>query len=238
MTLLRRLEEAADALAAMALAIPGATPRPMPDWLARAEQAGTLRRPIAWRNTVVTTPALRRLHVEYFAIEGEIAVLHACAFPHLHEALPIYGFDVIAGQDRATGCFLDLSPTVPGADPLIEAWADGLAPMRGGLGAARVLPEWTAIFSRHVLAVRPSDALAFDRGIELGRAALEHLVAAPAARRCDRGAMAAAQTRYIEGQCRNDRTRRMLAGCIGADLADAFIAECLFPPVPVPADVA
>ncbi len=235
MSLLRRLEDAADALAATALALPGARALPMEDWLARAAVAGTLRRPIAWRNTVVRTPALRRLHVEYFAIPGEIAVLHACAFPHLDQALPIYGFDVIAGEDRATGCFLDLSPTVPQADVLIEAWGEDVAAQRAALGASRILPEWTAIFSPRVVAVRPADAVAFQAGLDLGAATLRRL--APAGG-CDPGAMAAAQARYIEGQRRNDRTRRMLASCIGADLADAFIAECLFPPVPSPAAAA
>jgi phycocyanobilin:ferredoxin oxidoreductase len=229
MSLLQKLEEAADALATTAASLPGARMLPMPDWRSRAAAEGTLRRPIAWRNTVVRTPALRRLHVEYFAIPGEIAVLHACAFPHLDQALPIYGFDVIAGQDRATGCFLDLSPTVPEADPLIAAWADGLEPHRAALGTQRVLPEWTAIFSPRVIAVRPADAPAFQAGLDLGAATLRCLLPAT---RCDPAAMAAAQARYIEGQRRNDRTRRMLAGCIGADLADAFITECLFPPVP------
>ncbi|SFK70884.1 hypothetical protein [Falsiroseomonas stagni] len=232
MSLLQRLEAAADALAATAAALPGARSLPMEDWLARAVSEGTLRRPIAWRNTVVRTATLRRLHVEYFAIPGEIAVLHACAFPHLDQALPIYGFDVIAGQDRATGCFLDLSPTVQEADPLIAAWADGMEPRRGALGASRILPEWTAIFSPRVVAVRPGDAAAFEAGLALGAETLAQLVAATPIARCDAATMAAAQARYIEGQRRNDRTRRMLAGCIGVDLADAFIAECLFPPVP------
>lgn len=231
MSLLQRLEAAADALADAAAALPGARSLPMEDWLARAASEGTLRRPIAWRNTVVRTPALRRLHVEYFAIPGEIAVLHACAFPHLDQALPIYGFDVIAGEDRATGCFLDLSPTVPEADPLIASWAAGID--RASLGASRILPEWTAIFSPHVVAVRPGDAAAFQAGLDLGAATLQHLVSTAG---CDAAAMAAAQARYIEGQRRNDRTRRMLASCIGAALADAFIAECLFPAVPAVED--
>lgn len=233
MSLLQRLEAAADALAATAAALPGARSLPMEDWLARAASEGTLRRPIAWRNTVVRTPALRRLHVEYFAIPGEIAVLHACAFPHLDQALPIYGFDVIAGEDRATGCFLDLSPTVPQADAVIAAWAADIEPRRATLGMSRILPEWTAIFSPHVVAVRPSDVAAFQAGLDLGTATLQRLAATAG---CDAAAMAAAQARYIEGQRRNDRTRRMLASCIGAALADAFIAECLFPSVPLVED--
>ncbi len=222
--LVARLDAAVARLEAIALAAPGATRCETPDWLHRAAAEGALRRPIAWRNTVVRTPRLRRLHAEFFSIPGEIGVLHLCAFPADDAALPILGFDVVAGQQRATGCFLDLSPTVPQAEPLVAHWAAGLAPS----GEPRVLPDWAAMFSPHAVAVRPRDAAELEAGLAAGEAALRMILAA-APMRADPAAMHAAQARYVEGQRRNDRTRRMLAGCIGADLAERFIAECLFP---------
>ena len=228
MDLIARLDAAADRLAAMALAAPAAVARPVPDWLARARAAGTLRRPMLWRNTVVITPTLRRLHVEYLALPGEIAVLHLCGFPQPDRALPILGFDVIAGQRKATGCFLDLSPTIAAAAPVAAAWARRVAPLRAGLGEARALPDWGSIFSAEVVAVRPRDAAEMEAGLALGEACLAALLEEPGAP-ADPAAMLAAEARYVEGQRRNDRTRRMLAGCIGDALAEAFIAECLFP---------
>ncbi len=228
--LILRLDAAARRLAALALALPGARPLPQRDWLAHAEASGALRRPIAWRNTLVATPSLHHLHVEFFALPGEIGVLHLCAFPRLDLALPILGFDVIAGRERATGCFLDLSPTVPEAEALIAEWGQRLEPQRAGLGEPRVLPEWTGIFSPQIIAVRPGGPAQFEAGLALGEASLIALTSqeAPPA---DPAAMRAAQQRYMDGQRRNERTRRMLAGCIGPELADAFIAQCLFPEV-------
>jgi hypothetical protein len=58
------------------------------------------------------------------------------------------------------------------------------------------------------------------------------LLTVPPARACDADQMRAAQRRYIGAQRQNQHTRRMLAGCVGAGLADRFIAECLFPEPP------
>ncbi|MBK1659286.1 hypothetical protein [Paracraurococcus ruber] len=233
--LIARLDEAAAALAARALAAPAALPLPEMDWLAAARRAGTLRRPLAWRNLVVATPAWRRLHVEFLAIPGEIAVLHCCGMPQPHLALPVLGFDVVAGREKATGCFLDLSPTVAAASPAILDWAAGVVPLRAGLGEQRALPDWASIFSPHVVAVRPRDPAEVEAGLALGEATMAAMLALARIPAADPAAMAAAQSRYVEGQRRNDRTRRMLAGCIGAPLADAFIADCLFPLPATPA---
>lgn len=227
-TLIDRLSEATDRFAALAAAAPGAVGMEVPDWLARARETGALRRPIAWRNTVVTTAGLRRLHVEFFALPGEIAVLHVCAFPHLSAALPIFGFDVIAGREKATGCFLDLSPSVPEAAFVTQAWAAQLATYRAALGEVRELPEWGTIFSSEVLAVRPRDARDFEHCLDFGAESLAALLDTRASA-ADPAAMRLAQLHYIDGQRRNDRTRRMLAGCIGPALADRFIDDCLFP---------
>jgi phycocyanobilin:ferredoxin oxidoreductase len=224
-----RVEEAAWRCADLLLGAPDVMVLPEPDWKARALAEGALRRRLDWRNTVVRTPDFTRLHVEYFAIPGEIAVLHLCAFPRLGAALPILGFDVIAGQQRATGCFLDLSPTVPQAEPAIAAWAAHIASARAGLGELRVLPDWATIFSPHAVAVRPRDAAALEARLALGEASLLGLLRAGPAALADPTAMRTAQLRYIAGQRSNDRTRRMLAACIGPTLAEEFIETCLFP---------
>jgi len=233
--LIARLDKAAAGLAVRALAAPGAQPIPTADWLERARREGSLRRPLVWRNTLLRCDAFERLHVEFLAIPGEIAVLHLCGFPWPHHARPILGFDVVAGDHRATGCFLDLSPTIPAAEGAIAAWRDWLAPRRGGLGDTRVLPEWAAIFSADVVAVRPRDAAEFEAGLAAGAATLEAVLSADAAPVADPAAMRLAMADYVAGQRRNDRTRRMLAGCIGQSLADAFIDQCLFPAGALPA---
>jgi len=228
--LITRLAGAAEHFAARLAAVPGARMLPTADWLARARQAGSLRRPVVWRNWVFRTPTLRRAHVEFFALEGEIGILHLCAFPRLDHALPILGFDVITGRQKPTGCFLDLSPSVPAAAPMIAAWAAAAAMRQDLPGEPRILPDWAAVFSPHAVAVRPRSAADIEAGLALGEATLEWLLAAPAPARVARDSMRAAQLRYGAAQRQNDRTRRMLAGCVGAEIAEAFIARCLFPP--------
>lgn len=232
--LLERVERAARRIERLLDSLQGASSVPQPDWLEVAAGSGALRRPIAWRNRVVRTPGFARLHVEWFAIPGEIGVLHVCGFPRLDRALPIFGFDIVTGREKATGCFLDLSPTVPGAEPRIDAWAEAAHSVAPRLGERRTLPDWASMFSRHALAVRPRDAAEVEAGLALGEASLAALLADTeqgSARqdRADPVAMREAQFRYIDGQRRNDRTRRMLAGCIGPELADRFIDEVLFP---------
>ena len=227
--LIDRLALAAEGLVAQLAATPGAEPLPAPDMLAQARAAGTLRRPLTWRNTIFATPQWRRAHVELFVLPGELGVLHLCAFPWLDAALPILGFDVILGREKATGCFLDLSPTVPDAAPLIADWAA----LRGAVpGLPRALPDWAAVFSPQAVAVRPRDAAEVAAGLALGAATLAWLLATPPACNPDRAAMRAAQACYVAAQRRNQHTRRMLANCVGEPLAETFIAECLFPEPP------
>lgn len=230
--LIALLDQAAQDFAAMLRAAHGARLLPAPDWLEAARGAGTLRRPLAWRNTLVRTRLLRRAHVEFFSIPGEIGVLHVCIFPALDRALPIFGFDVVAGRSKATGCFLDLSPTVTAAEPMIAAWGARAATAAAAMGTARTLPDWASMFSAHALAVRPGSRADVAHGLDFGAASLAALLAETAPLPVDPQQMRVAQQRYIAAQRRNDRTRAMLAGCVGPALADAFIERCLFPAPP------
>jgi phycocyanobilin:ferredoxin oxidoreductase len=227
--LIGSLEQAANQLAEKLRAVPGARPVPTVDFQARAVAAGTLRRPLVWRNALFTAPLWRRAHVEFFAIPGEIAVLHVCIFPALDCAAPIFGFDVIAGENKVTGCFLDLSPTTPAADPAIARWGASLD--RSTLGAARVLPSWTVVFSPHVVAVRPRSTAELAACLALGCRSLEEYLTTPT-RSEEPSYMRATQCRYVAAQRDNDRTLRVLAACIGLPLAQAFITEVLFPDPP------
>lgn len=230
--LIALLDQASQDFTTMLRAAQGARLLPAPDWLEAARDAGALRRPLAWRNTLVRTRQLRRAHVEFFSIPGEIGVLHVCIFPALDRALPIFGFDVVAGRGKATGCFLDLSPTVPAAAPVITGWGARAAAVAAGMGMARPLPAWASMFSDHVLAVRPGSPVEVAEGLRFGMASLAALLNEARPRPAEPAAMRAAQLRYIAAQRQNERTRAMLAGCIGPALADAFIARCLFPDPP------
>ncbi len=201
----------------------------MPDFRAMAERLGTLAKPVVWLNDVFKGPEFRWAHVEFFSIPDYIAVLHVCVFPTLRVQKPIFGFDVIAGSRKATGAFLDLSPTTSSANAIIEKWAVQADKDRASFEDHRVLPEWAAtIFSPHALAIRPSSTSEVDQILGLARASLMMTLD----QAFETGAptmMVAAQRVYVEGQRKNEHTFRMLANCVGPDLAREFIDGWLFP---------
>ena len=77
--------------------------------------------------------------------------MHCCIFPHTHNPAPIFGFDVIAGKNKITGCFIDYSPTHDKFHPMIEYFGDEVG--RYEWNKKRKLPDWAErIFSEHMVA--------------------------------------------------------------------------------------
>lgn len=181
-----------------------------------------------WTNTLLHAPAFRRAHVETLDVPGRVSVLHVCVFPHLDDPTPIYGFDMVAGVARVSGIFLDLSP-VDGRTP--KPCLSDLVGRRAlkDFAAHRIVPEWGDIFSDEFLAIRPADDQEVERAIELAKSTLNGLLQAIGRQNARGSDIAAGQTRYIDGQRRNQHTFRMLAGFIGAVPARQFIDEVLFP---------
>lgn len=181
-----------------------------------------------WHNTLLRADTFRRAHVETFALAGRISVLHVCVFPHLDDPSPVFGFDMVAGQSKVTGIFLDLSPVAgPAPRPGLRD-AVGVQAL-AGFACRRPPPDWGTIFSADFLAVRPADAQEAQAAIGLARRALDALLASAGGRDGDIAAVTQGQANYVEGQRRNEHTFRMLAGVIGPVEARRFINEILFP---------
>jgi hypothetical protein len=63
-----------------------------------------------WVNRVWTSENYRRAHIDVVdarATKG-LWMMHCCVFPHTNNPAPIFGFDVVAGKTKITGCFHDL----------------------------------------------------------------------------------------------------------------------------------
>lgn len=184
--------------------------------------------PLRWHNLIGAAPAFRRAHVELLEVPGRLIVLHCCIVPHLDDASPVFGFDVVAGPARVTGLFLDLSPVLPGAPvPRLGTLA--------GFAERRARPEWGDIFSEDFLAIRPADAAELTRAVLVAGAACEAMLARLVGghgRGADVAQVRAGQAHYVAGQRRNPHTQRMLAGLVGAGPAARFIEEALFPEPP------
>lgn len=77
-------------------------------------------------------------------------MMHVACFARPEYPMPIYGYDVVIGQNKVTGCFHDISPTsahMP-CETKFQQMASAFNPER-----ERELPEWAqAIFSPDMVA--------------------------------------------------------------------------------------
>lgn len=156
-------------------------------------------------------------HVEIFN-QDRFMVIHCCVFPHVSDPSPIFGFDVIAGEHKVTGLFMDLSPTVRQPAPFCDF------PEL----AARQRPEWGDIFSDHFLACRPTPEQLVQVG-QRARSLLSEYLSNLGQLRHDWEPIASAQDRYCLQQRRNEHTRRALVNIIGTELTEEFMSMVLFP---------
>jgi hypothetical protein len=102
-----------------------------------------------WVNRVWTSDKYRRAHVDVVdaRLTKGLWMMHCCIFPHTHNPAPIYGFDVIAGKNKITGCFHDYSKAGDPDHPMMQWFADQVAQLEWR--KERALPEWaTNIFSK------------------------------------------------------------------------------------------
>jgi len=106
-----------------------------------------------WVNRVWTSDNYRRAHIDVVdARETKgLWMMHCCVFPHTHNPAPIFGFDVIAGKNKITGCFIDYSQTGNPDHPMIEYFGEEVS--RYEWIKKRELPDWAKrIFSDHMVA--------------------------------------------------------------------------------------
>jgi hypothetical protein len=75
-----------------------------------------------WVNRVYTSNLYRRAHIDIVDARDSkgLWMMHCCIFPHTHNPAPIFGFDVIAGKSKITGCFYDYSAAGDNEHPMLE----------------------------------------------------------------------------------------------------------------------
>ena len=106
-----------------------------------------------WVNKVWASSRYRRAHIDVVdARETKgLWMMHCCIFPHTHNPAPIFGFDVIAGKNKITGCFIDYSPAGDITHPMIKYFGEEVGKYEWN--KKRKLPEWAErIFSEHMVA--------------------------------------------------------------------------------------
>jgi hypothetical protein len=187
-----------------------------------------------WVNRVWSSELYRRAHIDVVdARETKgLWMMHCCIFPHLHNDAPIFGFDVVAGKSKITGCFYDFSPAGDSEHPLCEWFADEASEL--DWNKKRKLPEWAErIFSESMVAagnIQGEDELA--QIFQMAKRGVEHYLQAVGETNHTASNTRDAQNYYAQNQKLNPHTPKVMASLgLNEDDVAIFIQECLFPEI-------
>lgn len=189
-----------------------------------------------WVNKVWQSRDYRRAHIDVVDARETrgLWMMHCCVFPHLDNPAPIFGFDVIAGKNKMTGCFIDFSPSSDREHVMLDYFADEVA--RYEWNKPRQLPDWAQrIFSGNMIAagnVSNEDEVSQISSLVsiLINYYLETLSAT--AESADVEAVKAAQNFYAENQKQNPHTPKVMTSLgLNEDDVRAFVQDCLFPEI-------
>jgi len=187
-----------------------------------------------WVNRVWTSDVYRRAHVDVVdARESKgLWMMHCCIFPHTHNPAPIFGFDVIAGANKITGCFHDFSPAGDSEHPLIEWFAEEAQKLEWN--KTRKLPEWAErIFTGSMIAagnVQKQEEL--DQIINLVKLTTNVYLQNVGDTNNTAKNTTQNQNFYAQNQKMNPHTPRVMVSLgLSEDDVRIFIQECLFPEI-------
>ena len=187
-----------------------------------------------WINRVWTSDLYRRAHVDVVDARDQkgLWMMHCCIFPHTHNPAPIYGFDVIAGKNKITGCFHDYSSAGNPNHPMIQWFGEEVAKLEWR--RERELPEWAQrIFTKHMVAAgNVQDEAELEQITNLARTTLAHYLETVGETNNTVISTKYEQNFYAQNQKQNPHTPRVMAS-LGLDEEDVrvFIQECLFPEI-------
>lgn len=187
-----------------------------------------------WINRVWSSDSYRRAHIDVVdARETKgLWMMHCCIFPHLHNPAPIYGFDVIAGKNKITGCFHDFSPAGDNEHPLIDWFASEAAKLQWN--KTRKLPEWAErIFTGSMIAAgNVSDEQELAQIFKIANVSIKHYLNTVADTNFTHKNTTSNQNYYCENQKQNPHTPKVMAS-LGLNEEDVrvFIEKCLFPEI-------
>lgn len=187
-----------------------------------------------WVNRVWSSEHYRRAHVDVVdARESKgLWMMHCCIFPHIHNPAPIYGFDVVAGKNKITGCFHDYSNAGDPEHPMMDWFADEVNKL--DWNRTRKLPDWAErIFSPSMVAagnVQEEEEL--EQIFAMARTTLKHYLETVGETNNTANNTTEAQNYYCENQKQNPHTPRVMVS-LGLSEEDVrhFIQDCLFPEI-------
>ena len=187
-----------------------------------------------WINRVWTSDTYRRAHVDVVdARETKgLWMMHCCVFPHTDNPAPIFGFDVIAGKNKITGCFVDYSPAGDANHPMIQYFAEEVA--RYDWIKKRALPDWAErIFSPHMVAAgNVTEDSELSQIAALAEICVNHYLETVSETAGQATDTTAAQNYYAQNQKLNPHTPKVMVSLgLSEEDVQVFIQDCLFPEI-------
>ena len=187
-----------------------------------------------WINKVWTSNAFRRAHLDVVdARETKgLWMMHCCIFPHLHNPAPIFGFDVVAGKNKITGCFFDYSPAGDPNHKLINWFENDVKDLKWK--KTRTLPDWAErIFSKNMIA---ASNVQLDEEIvqiyDMATRGIEHYLASVWETNNTTTNTTDNQNFYTDNQRLNPHTPKVMVSLgLSEDDVNVFIKDCLFPKI-------
>jgi phycocyanobilin:ferredoxin oxidoreductase len=187
-----------------------------------------------WYNKVWASDSYRRAHIDVVdARESRgLWMMHCCVFPHLNNPAPIFGFDVVAGKNKITGCFHDFSPSGDNEHPLIE-WFAGEA-VKLQWNKIRKLPDWAErIFTDSMISAgNVSEPSELEQISLLAKNNLAHYLNTVSHTNGNSVDVSHNQHYYCDNQQKNPHTPKVMTS-LGLNEEDVrvFIQDCLFPKI-------
>jgi phycocyanobilin:ferredoxin oxidoreductase len=187
-----------------------------------------------WVNRVWSSDNYRRAHVDVVdARESKgLWMMHCCIFPHLHNPAPIFGFDVIAGKNKITGCFYDYSPSADPEHPMLDWFAEESQKLEWN--KTRKLPDWAErIFSTNMVAAgNVSNEEELDQIITMAKAGITHYLSTVGETNGTANSTKDPQNYYAQNQKQNPHTPRVMVSLgLSEEDVQMFIQQCLFPEI-------
>ena len=185
-----------------------------------------------WINKVWASSRYRRAHIDVVdARETKgLWMMHCCIFPHTHNPAPIFGFDVIAGKNKITGCFIDYSPAGDINHPMIKYFGEEVGKYEWN--KKRKLPDWAErIFSEHMVAAgNVSEENELKQLTSLAHILVNHYLDTVDETNQTANDTTLEQNYYCENQKQNPHTPKVMVSLgLSEDDVRHFIQECLFP---------
>jgi hypothetical protein len=187
-----------------------------------------------WVNRVWTSNNYRRAHIDVVdARETKgLWMMHCCIFPHIHNPAPIFGFDVVAGKSKITGCFYDYSPAGDSEHPMLE-WFAGEA-NKLDWNKKRKLPEWAErIFSDSMIAAgNVQEPAELEQIFAMAKRGINHYLYSVGESNKTHRNTTDHQNYYCENQKQNPHTPKVMVSLgLSEEDVQVFIHDCLFPEI-------